>query len=222
MMKKLIGLFASVALMGSGVALANEDWKQHDKQQTQGQGGAGEVGSEHSGSMQQEPGAIGGSGQPGQRGMSQQTGAGQQLGANELMGRVVKKSRKTVWLDHQGAIVPLTINKDTRFTQPGLTRIQDINEGDEIRASFEVKETENIATTVQRADAGVGGGGQDDFFMDTDPSISPDPSGLPPSPVDGTGGSGSDLTPPDIGSEGTGSDLGSDTNVDEGTRTGDY
>jgi len=42
MKTKLIGMIASIALMGSGAALAGGDWKQHDKQQqTQSQGATG-------------------------------------------------------------------------------------------------------------------------------------------------------------------------------------
>lgn len=250
MTKKLMGLFMSVTLMGSGAALAGEGWKKHDKQQTQSQGAtggsgqssttegsatqgstsqqgsSGNLGTGQSGSTQQAPnqGALGGSGQvdqSGQSGMNQQTGATQQLGANELTGRVVKSGKKMIWVEHMGAIVPLTINKDTQFGDESLKRAQDLKEGDQVRASFEVRKTENIVTNLQKAEGGTGGSGHDDF-MGNDPSINQDPGSLPPSPVDNTGGSGSDLTPPDIGQEGTGSDLGSDANMGEGSRTGDY
>ncbi|MDY7225545.1 hypothetical protein [Hyalangium rubrum] len=200
--KKLIGVFASVALMSSGMALANGgEGKKHDTQQTQPQGSTGGSGS------------MGGSGTVTEGSASQMNqGAGQQLSSNELMGRVVKSSKKMVWVEHAGAVVPLTINKDTQFADPNLKRAQDFKEGDEIRASFEVRKTDNIATSIQKADNATGGSG---LNQDTDL--------LPPAPVDqDTGGSGSDLTPPDIGDKGTSSDLGSDTGVDPGNKTGDY
>jgi hypothetical protein len=223
MTKKLMGLFMSVTLMGSGVALAGEGWKKDDKQQTQSQGatgGSGTVGTSQGTTQGTSQGTTQGSTTQGQSGMNQQTGSTQQLGANELTGRVVKSGKKMVWVEHMGAIVPLTINKDTQFGDPNLKRAQDLKEGDEIRASFEVRKTENIVTNLQKADSGMGGSGHDDF-MGNDPSINQDPN-LPPSPVDGTGGSGGDLTPPDIGQDGNSSDLGSDNGMSEGNRTGDY
>jgi hypothetical protein len=216
MKTKLIGLIASVALMGSGTALAGGDWKKHDKQQqTQSQDATG-------GSGQVTEGTAGQQGSMQHQGSMQQQGSTQQLGANELSGRVVKASKKMVWIEHAGAIVPLTINKDTQFADPNLKRAQDIKAGDEIRASFEVKQTDNVATNIQLG-GGTGGSGPDvgDTGSDVqlpDPFLNKDTHSLPPAPIqDSTGGSGSDLTPPDISSEGTGSDLGSDT-----SKTGDY
>lgn len=215
-MKKLIGLVASVALMGSGVALAGDDWKKGDKE---AHGGSGSVGVHDDKSQ----GDIGGSGQAGQTsGQAGQSGMGQQqgsqigstqpVGGQELTGRVVKAERKTVWVEHAGAIVPLKIDKSTQFTSPDIKRANDLNQGDEIRASFEVKNTENVAKSIGKADAATGGSGD---VMDD--SLNQDQNTLPPAPIDdGTGGSGSDLTPPDISDEGTGSDLGSDTGVNPG------
>jgi hypothetical protein len=148
----------------------------------------------------------------GQVGGSGPQGAMQQLGSNEITGRVVKTSKKMVWVEHAGVIVPLKINKQTQFADPDHKRAQDFNEGDEIRANFEVQQkTDNIALSIQRADRGMGGSGLD---------MSKDPDALPPSPPidDGTGGSGSDLTPPDTSTEGNSSDLGSDASKG----TGDY
>jgi hypothetical protein len=246
-MKKLMGLFVSVALMGSGAALAGDDWKNKNKdQQTQSQGAAGGSGSVgQSGSTGQD---IGGSGQSGQAGQSGQmgqgaqgqsgqvgqsdqgqsaqvgqsgmTGADQQLSGTQLSGRVVRSNKKMVWVEHAGAIVPLKIDKNTQFTDPNLKRAQDLKEGDEIRASFEVRKTDNVATSIQKS--GMGGSGQD--VMSPDPSINQSPGGTLPPSNDGTGGSGdlgsdipqgtgSDIgTGSDVGSDiGTGSDVGSDT-----------
>lgn len=192
MKTKLIGLIASVALMGSGAALAGDE-KKHDKQ-TQSQGATGGSGTQ---------------GSTGQVGSTGQQGSMQQLGSNEITGRVVKTSKKMVWVEHAGAIVPLKINKQTQFADPTLKRAQDFKEGDEIRANFEVQKTDNIATSIQRASSGMGGSGLD---------MSKDPDALPPSPPldDGTGGSGSDLTPRDPSTEGNSSDLGSDASKGEG------
>jgi len=242
MKTKLIGLIASVALMGSGTALAGGDWKNKDKpQQTQTQsdtGGSGTVtegrasgtgstsqtgsSASQTGSSASQTGSAGTLGQ----GTQAQQGSSQQLAANEITGRVVKSNKKMVWVEHAGAIVPLTINKQTQFGDENLKRAQDIKAGDEIRASFEVNNTDNVATNIQRSDGTLGsgsdtGGSGTDTGMDTGSDLG-SPDTLPPSPLpDGTGGSGtgtgSDLTPPDIRDEGTSSNLGSDA-----SKSGDF
>lgn len=241
MKTKLIGLIASVALMGSGTALAGGDWKNKDKpQQTQTESGTGGSGSVTEGrasgtgstsqtdSSANQPGSAGTLGQ----GTQAQQGSSQQLAANEITGRVVKSNKKMVWVEHAGAIVPLTINKQTQFGDESLKRAQDIKAGDEIRASFEVNNTDNVATNIQRSDGTLGtgsdtGGSGLDTGMDTGMDTGSDlgsPDTLPPSPLpDGAGGSGtgtgtgSDLTPPDIRDEGTSSNLGSDA-----SKSGDF
>jgi hypothetical protein len=199
-MKKLIGVVTAVALMGSGAAFAN-DQKTKDSQQTQSQGATG-----GSGSMGSQAGQSGQtSGQT--SGQSGQSGTTQQLSGNQLTGRVVKSDSKMVWLEHSGAIVPLKIDKNTQFTDPTLKGARDIKEGDEIRASFEVRKTDNVATSIQKSSVGMGGSGTE--VMSPDSSINQSPGTLPPS-NDGTGGSGTDMSSPDINkgaSSGTGSDV---------------
>jgi len=255
MKTKLIGLIASVALMGSGTALAGGDWKNKDQQQqtqtqsdtggsgtvtegrasgtgstsqTGGSGSttesAGQTGSSASqtGSSASQTGSAGTLGQ----GTQAQQGSSQQLASNEITGRVVKSNKKMVWVEHAGAVVPLKINKQTQFGDENLKRAQDIKAGDEIRASFEVNNTDNVATNIQRSDGTLGsgsdsGGSGMDTGMDTGSDMG-SPDTLPPSPLpDGTGGSGtgtgSDLTPPDTGDEGTSSNLGSDA-----SKSGDF
>jgi hypothetical protein len=192
-MKKLIGVVTAVALMGSGAAFAN-DQKTKGSKQTQSQGATG-----GSGSMGSQAG---------------QTGTTQQLSGNQLTGRVVKSDSKMVWLEHSGAIVPLKIDKNTQFTDPSLKTARDIKEGDEIRASFEVRKTDNVATSIQKSSSGMGGSGTE--VMSPDSSINQSPGTLPPS-NDGTGGSGTDTSSPDI-NKGTGSDVNQNPN----NTSGDY
>ncbi|HEX8702228.1 MAG TPA: hypothetical protein VF815_25575, partial [Myxococcaceae bacterium] len=138
-----------------------------------------------------------------------------------------------VWVEHAGAIVPLKIDKQTQFGDANIKRAQDFQEGDQIRASFEVRQTDNVATNIQKADSNLGGSGStmgnDTGGSGLDTGTDIDQNTLPPSPIDnGTGGSGSgtgtgtgtgtDLNPPDVSDEGTSSDLGSDTSKG----TGDY
>ncbi|MBN1208451.1 MAG: hypothetical protein JXB05_26560 [Myxococcaceae bacterium] len=194
-MKKLFGLFLSVALMGSGVALAGDEGKKKE-QQTQSQSGA--AGQD-----------IGGSGQTGQMGMDPQ------LSGTQLTGRVVKSEKKMIYLEHAGAIVPLKIDKNTQFMDPAIKRPQDIKPGEEIRASFEVRKTDNVATSIQKAE-GMGGSGKD--VMSPDSSINQPPDTTLPPSGEGTGGSGNLDT--DIPQD-TGSEMDSDVNADQDSTSGD-
>jgi hypothetical protein len=231
MKTKLFGLIASIALVGSGTALAGDDWKKHDKQQqTQSESSTGGSGKVTEGTA----GQAGTSGQAGSLGQMDQGGSGMQdqsaqaqqgstpqLGSNEIIGRVVKSSKKMVWVEHAGAIVPLKINKQTQFGDTNIKRAQDFQEGDHIRASFKVDETDNVATSIRKSDSGLGTGtggsgtGVGSDIGNESDVMTPD-SSLPPSPIDNR--TGSDLTPPDVRDEGTRSDLGTDTSKD----TSDY
>lgn len=200
MTKRLIGLFATVALMGSGMAFAGDQAKKQESQQ-------------------QSQGAMGGSGSMGesQSGEMGKSGMNTQVGSNELTGRVVKNDKKTLFVDHMGAIVPLKIDKNTQFNDPSLKKAADIKEGDEIRASFEVRKTENVATSIEKS-TGTGGSGTE--VMSPDSSINQSPGTLPSD--EGKGGSGrEDLNSPDINK---GNDLGGSSDVNSGAKNpnGDY
>lgn len=201
MTKKLMGLFASVALMGSGMALAHDQEKKDT--QTQSQSGTGGSGTE----VQQQSGQMG------------QSGMNEQLGGNELTGRVVKSDKKTIWVEHMGAIVPLKIDKNTQFTDPSLKRATDIKEGDQIRASFEVRKTDNVAKSIgMSSDMGQGGSGSD--VMKPDKGINQPSDTLPPSP--GTGGSGKEEGDINEGFSPDSSLNPGDVPQDQGKSTGDY
>ena len=96
------------------------------------------------------------------------------MGQKELTGKVIKADSKTVYVDHMGAVVPLKVDKSTQFSDPNLKRAKDLQPGQEIRASYEVKETENVAKNISMS--GTGGSGD---VMSPDSSIN-----------EGTGGSG--------------------------------
>jgi hypothetical protein len=216
-MKKLIGLFASVALMGSGMALAHD--KEHKDKQTQSQtGSTQDIGG--SGTQTGTGTQVGSGGQQmGQSGQQMgQSGTADQLGGNQLTGRVVKSERKTIWIEHMGAIVPLKIDKNTRFADPSIKRASDLKEGDQVRASFEVRKTDNVATSIEMSSGmGPGQGGSGSDVLTPDQGINPPlDNNLPPSSPDGTGGSGNDLEG-DI-TEGT----SPDSSLDTGDKAGDY
>lgn len=177
-MKKLIGVFASVALLGSGAAFAQsgstaQDTQQQPSTSVPAQGGSGQSGS----SAAQSPSMT---------------------GSNELTGKVVKSESKKVYISAaNGAVVPLDINSKTQFTDPSLKNAKSLKEGQEIRASFEVKDEKNMATSISPSQ-GTGGSGSD--AMSPDPSIN-----------EGTGGSGMEDPNKDVGGSGSDTSLNPDT-----------
>ncbi|RKG65470.1 hypothetical protein D7V80_23310 [Corallococcus sp. CA054B] len=176
-MKKLIGVFASVALLGSGVAFAQDSATQGSQQP-----------STSSGSMQGSSESTGGS------------GSSSMMGSNELTGKVVKSDSKKVYISStSGAVVPLEVDKNTQFTDPSMKNAKSLKEGQEIRASFQVKDEKNMATSISPS-SGTGGSGTDPMAPDS--SIN-----------EGTGGSGMDDKSHDMGNDST-------MNPDTGSSTG--
>lgn len=135
MSKKIVGLFATVALLSSGVALANNEEK-HKGQQSQT---SGQMGSD-----------IGGSGQQGQMGMT---------GEKQVTGTVVKSSSSLVDVRTDTGIISLKIDKDTKFQDPGVKHAKDLKEGQQVRASFDIKGTNNVAKSISLDMSNTGGSG---------------------------------------------------------------
>ncbi|NOK38027.1 hypothetical protein D7W79_27670 [Corallococcus exercitus] len=195
-MKKLIGVFASVALLGSGVAFAQDSATQGSQQPSTSSGSM--QGS--SGSSAGSSDAIGGSGSSAAH--STGSSSSSMTGSNELTGKVVKSDSKKVYISSTGgAVVPLDIDKNTQFTDPSMKNAKSLKEGQEIRASFQVKDEKNMATSISPSQ-GTGGSGSD--AMSPDSSIN-----------QGAGGSGMDDKNQDMGQ---GND--STMNPDTGSSTG--
>ncbi|AKQ67697.1 hypothetical protein A176_004609 [Myxococcus hansupus] len=187
-MKKLVGVFATIAMLGSGAALANND--ENKPNDTAAQGGSGQVGDtqiqrdtttiQRETTVPSEPG-LGGSGTMGHQAA---------MGQKELNGRVVKAESDKIFVDMQGAVVPLEIDRGTTFSDPTLKKAKDLRPGQEIRASYEVKDTKNVAKSISLS--GTGGAG--DEALTPDSSINQDNnmggSGLDTKHDDGTGGAG--------------------------------
>ncbi|MFP2900821.1 hypothetical protein [Corallococcus sp. 4LFB] len=208
-MKKLIGVFASVALLGSGVAFAQDSAPQGSQQPSTTTGtmpGSSTQGSS-TGSMQGSStgssDAIGGSGSSAAH--STGSSSSSMTGANELTGKVVKSESKKVYISSSGgAVVPLDIDKNTQFTDPSMKNAKSLKEGQEIRASFQVKDEKNMATRISPSE-GTGGSGSD--MMSPDPSINED-----------TGGSGMDDQNQDMG-KGNDSTMTPDTGSSSSPKT---
>ena len=220
MTKKLMGLFASVALLGSGVALA-DDWKKQDDKQ------AGSV--QQPGSAQQPGSDIGGAGDVGKQGDTKSmdksaTGQGQvgqqQGGSMQLSGTVVKSSSNLLHLRTDNGIVPLKVTRETKFDDASIKRAKDLKEGQQVRANFNISGTDNVVTNLSLStDNNTGGSGLDQP-MDSNSGINqPIDKPLDQPMNDGTGGAGWDTQGKDdnlggdVGGSGTGT-LGDDSATD--------
>jgi hypothetical protein len=177
MTKKLVGLFASVALLGSGMALADDKVKDQQAQGSEQLGGDAIGGSG-------TQGQVGGSGSQGQMGGSQMADA-QQMGEKQVTGTVVKSSSTLLHLRTDNGIIPLKVGRDTKFEDPSVKRAKDLKEGQQIRASFDIKGTDNVVKSIS-LDTNMGGSG-----LDSDTGINQQPGDLGQQPGD-MGGSGLD------------------------------
>lgn len=65
----------------------------------------------------------------------------------ELSGKVIKSEANTLYLEHMGAVVPIQIGRETRFS--GVRSAGELARGQEVRASFKVRnDTKNVADSV--------------------------------------------------------------------------
>ena len=140
MTKKLVGLMATVALLGSGMALAQQDQSQTGSDVYGGSGTTqqGQMGGQH----EQMKGQMG----------------SQMMGEKEITGTVVKSSSDELKLRTDSGIIAVKINKDTKFQDPNVKRARDIKEGQQVRTGFDIKKDENIAKSIS-LETGTGGGG---------------------------------------------------------------
>jgi hypothetical protein len=176
MTKKIVGLFATVAMLGSGAALAGGD-KQH-KQQTQtqssqpmGQDAYGGAGTQQDSQQAQQQAQ-----QPGQQQAG--TSANQMLGEKQVSGTVIKSSGDELKLRTENGVIAVKVNKQTQFQDTSVKRIKDLKEGQQVRTSFTVEKDSNVAKSIS-LDSGMGGSG-----LEVDPGINQglDNQGLDSSP----------------------------------------
>lgn len=151
MTRKIVGLFATVALLSSGVALAGDDKSKHQQTQSSGQlggdiGGAGAQG--QSGQMQGQSGQM--QGQSGQMGMT---------GEKQVTGTVVKSSSTMLHLRTDNGIIPLKLNKNVQYQDPNVKSAQGLKEGQQVRASFDIQGTDNVVKSISLDNANTGGSG---------------------------------------------------------------
>jgi len=96
-------------------------------------------------------------------GTSSDTMGSAQQSQNEITGQVIQKKGSTVFVqDHMGAVVPLKTDKSTKYEGFKGNALKEVKEGDQIRASFDVRrKTENLATLISLEPAQGTGGSSD-------------------------------------------------------------
>jgi hypothetical protein len=75
----------------------------------------------------------------------------------ELQGEVASTSGNWINIDHEGALVPLKVDRDTQFE--GISGLKELKEGTQVSAQFRIQsQTQNVATKIQaRQSEGTGG-----------------------------------------------------------------
>ena len=220
MRNKLIGLIASAALVGAPAFAAAQDTGATDQttqpSQSSSTSSTPQDQTQQGTSDQTSGSAVGGAGQ-----------AGTEVGQNEITGRVVKAERHTVYLEHMGLVIPLHVTSQTKFTDPTVKSAKDLKEGQDVRASFSIKNrTQNEAQSISLAGQGGAGlqeqqpsqggtmgqpygtpSGQQPSGTEQQPSGTEQQPTTPPTDQ-GTGGAGTQGT--DQGTQGTTNPSGSD------------
>jgi hypothetical protein len=80
-------------------------------------------------------------------------------GERSLTGVVVRAEPDRVFVETQGAVVPLTITPYTRVTGGEVGRVDALVPGQEVRARYDVLGSQNFVTELTPAQAGGKGGG---------------------------------------------------------------
>ncbi len=133
-MMKLLGAIAGLALM-AGTAQA---------QGTSEQGGSAGMEGSGTGSSGSMSGSSTGT-------MGSTEAAGQQ----QMEGKVLKSSSGSLIIEHLGAAIPFEVTKSTTFQ--GVKSAKEIKEGEQVRASFEMKKNKNELRSIEVL--GTGGSG---------------------------------------------------------------
>ncbi len=82
--------------------------------------------------------------------------------SHEVIGKVLRTDSKMLYLDDQGAALPLKINSNTQFTDPIAKRVSDLKLGQQVRVSFVRDQMNNVATKIA-PESGMGGSGSSDI-----------------------------------------------------------
>ena len=110
--------------------------------------------------------------QPAQRESQAQQQAQQE---HSLTGRVLKADRNMVIIEYDNAAVPFQVQRDTEFK--GVTSAQALREGQEVRASYELKNNRNMLKSLEfmGGQRGTGGAGEQEDSDRPESDSSPRP-----------------------------------------------
>jgi hypothetical protein len=92
-----------------------------------------------------------------QGGMGGAGSTGMGMGQQSVEGRVLKADRSTITIEHNGAALPLSVANNTSFQ--GVKSAKDIKEGQQVRASFDLKKAKNELRSVEVLSGAGGAGG---------------------------------------------------------------
>lgn len=170
----LKGALAAAMLVGGGLAIAGDD-KTKTQQDTHTGGSGMEASSDAS------------------------------KASTEVSGTVIRADDKLLSVrNQQGESIPLKIDENTRFDDPSVKEISDLEAGQEVRASYSVEGSDNVATQVWVVESdtmtpgsNTGGSGMEQDAGTYDPAtggsgMEPDAGTYDPS----TGGSGEPIEQP--------------------------
>lgn len=69
-----------------------------------------------------------------------------QQSLSTIEGKVLKAERDHLILEYRGAAVPFKVSRDTQIQ--GVTSVRNLTEGQQVRASFEMKDNENELKSI--------------------------------------------------------------------------
>ncbi|MBR2979505.1 MAG: hypothetical protein IKC51_06195 [Myxococcaceae bacterium] len=72
--------------------------------------------------------------------------AASQQSLSTIEGKVLKAERDHLILEYRGAAVPFKVSRDTQIQ--GVTSVRNLSEGQQVRASFQMKDNENELKTI--------------------------------------------------------------------------
>lgn len=132
MRKQLLGMVMGLSLIGAGMARAEDDTSPtvpYEKQLPQERTPAKPMtGSDISQQATLQPG--------------------------EIEGKLVRVDSKTLFVEHMGVVVPLKVDRNTKFEGAAIRRAGDFKEGQQVRASFKIEnKVNNVATRVSLSEA---------------------------------------------------------------------
>ncbi len=155
-MKKLVTALAALAVLSlaPGVRAQSQKDSMDPSSGSQGTGGTGST------DTQGSTGSMGGgsAGSTGSMGGSAGGSMGSMgaMGEQSMEGRVLKADKTTITIEHNGAAIPLWVSSSTSFQ--GVKSVKEIKEGQQVRASFDLKKDKNELKSVEVL-GGTGGAG---------------------------------------------------------------